>query len=46
MRYTKPVILAEGKSFMAECRPDNKPSGRPCSPSKPNGTRMNTNENT
>lgn len=37
MVYTKPVILAQGVTQMAECRPNSKPSGRPCNPPKPSG---------
>jgi len=35
--YKKPVILAQGKAQMAECRPNSKPSGRPCNPPRPSG---------
>ena len=37
MNYKKPIILAESKAFMAECRPNSKPSGRPCEPQRPSG---------
>lgn len=37
MVYTKPVILAQSTVQMAECRPNSKPSGRPCNPPKPGG---------
>ena len=32
MSYEKPVVLAESTVRMAECRPNSKPSGRPCNP--------------
>lgn len=37
MSYTKPEILAQSNVRMAECRPNSKPSGRPCNPPKPGG---------
>jgi hypothetical protein len=37
MAYTKPVILAQSTVRMAECRPNSKPSGRPCNPPRPGG---------
>ncbi len=37
MSYAKPKILAQSKELMAECRPNSKPSGRPCNPPKPSG---------
>lgn len=37
MIYTKPVVLVQGTEKMAECRPNSKPSGRPCTPPKPGG---------
>lgn len=37
MAYEKPVILAQSTVRMAECRPNSKPSGRPCNPPKPGG---------
>jgi len=37
MNYTKPEVLAQSTSRMAECRPNSKPSGRPCNPPKPSG---------
>jgi hypothetical protein len=37
MSYKKPKILAESTVMMAECRPNSKPSGRPCNPPKPGG---------
>lgn len=37
MAYQKPVILAQSKTHMAECRPNSKPSGRPCNPPRPSG---------
>lgn len=37
MSYKKPEILAQGTTQMAECRPNSKPSGRPCNPPKPGG---------
>lgn len=37
MAYEKPVILAQGTVQMAECRPNSKPSGRPCNPPGPGG---------
>ena len=37
MIYKKPEILAQSKEQMAECRPNNKPSGRPCNPPGPSG---------
>lgn len=35
MTYSKPAILAESTTRMAECRPNSKPSGRPCNPPGP-----------
>lgn len=37
MVYKKPVIIAQSKAQMAECRPNSKPSGRPCNPPGPSG---------
>jgi hypothetical protein len=37
MVYTKPEILAQSTKKMAECRPNSKPSGRPCKPPRPSG---------
>jgi hypothetical protein len=37
MVYTKPEVLAESKVWSADCRPNNKPSGRPCKPPGPSG---------
>jgi len=37
MIYTKPKILAQSTIQLAECRPNSKPSGRPCNPPKPGG---------
>lgn len=37
MRYEKPKVLAQGVVRMAECRPNSKPSGRPCNPPRPSG---------
>lgn len=37
MSYKKPEILAQSTRQMAECRPNSKPSGRPCNPPKPGG---------
>ena len=37
MSYTKPKILAQSTEQMADCRPNSKPSGRPCNPPKPRG---------
>lgn len=37
MKYEKPVIVAQSTVQMAECRPNSKPSGRPCNPPGPGG---------
>jgi hypothetical protein len=37
MVYKKPEVLAQSTVQMAECRPNSKPSGRPCKPPKPSG---------
>jgi hypothetical protein len=37
MAYTKPEILAQSTVQTAECRPNSKPSGRPCKPPGPSG---------
>ena len=37
MAYKKPEILAKSTVQMADCRPNSKPSGRPCNPPKPRG---------
>lgn len=37
MTYEKPVILAQSTVRMAQCRPNSKPSGRPCNPPAPGG---------
>ena len=37
MVYKKPVVLAQSTVRMAECRPDSKPSGRPCNKPGPGG---------
>ena len=36
-KYQPPVILAQNTIRMAECRPNSKPSGRPCNPPAPTG---------
>ena len=37
MNYAKPAVLAQSVTQMAECRPNSKPSGRPCNPPGPGG---------
>ena len=37
MVYKKPEVLAQSTVQMAECRPNTKPSGRPCNPPGPSG---------
>ncbi|GFM32428.1 hypothetical protein DSM101010T_07930 [Desulfovibrio subterraneus] len=37
MDYKKPEVLAQGAVQTAECRPNSKPSGRPCNPPGPGG---------
>jgi len=37
MSYKKPRILAQDTLQMAECHPNSKPSGRPCTPPGPGG---------
>lgn len=37
MVYKKPEILAKSTTQMAQCRPNSKPSGRPCNPPGPSG---------
>jgi hypothetical protein len=37
MIYTKPKILAQSNVQMADCRPNPRPSGRPCNPPGPRG---------
>lgn len=37
MKYQKPLIIAQSIVQMAECRPNSKPSGRPCNPPRPSG---------
>jgi len=37
MVYIKPEILAQSTVQMAECRPNSKPSGRPCDKPGPGG---------
>ena len=37
MTYETPAILAQSTELMAECRPNSKPSGRPCDPPRPGG---------
>lgn len=37
MEYKKPAVLAKSTVRMAECRPNSKPSGRPCNPPRPSG---------
>ena len=37
MIYTKPKILAQSTVQMADCRPNPRPSGRPCNPPGPRG---------
>jgi len=37
MIYKKPEILAQSTERMAQCRPNSKPSGRPCNPPGPSG---------
>lgn len=38
MVYKKPEILAESKVKMAQCRPNSRPSGRPCNPPGASGS--------
>lgn len=38
-KYKKPGIIAESKNTMAECRPSNKPQGRPCNMFSPGGVK-------
>lgn len=35
MSYSKPAVLAKSSAYKAECRPNSKPSGRPCNPPGP-----------
>jgi hypothetical protein len=35
--YKNPEVLASSTVLMAECRPNSKPSGRPCYPPTPGG---------
>lgn len=37
MSYSKPAVLAKSSAYKAECRPNSKPSGRPCNPPRPGG---------
>ena len=37
MVYEKPVVVAQSVVRMAECRPNSKPSGRPCNKPGPSG---------
>lgn len=37
MVYKKPEILAQSTVLMADCRPNSKPSGRPCNKPGPRG---------
>lgn len=37
MKYTKPMIIAQSTIRAAECRPNSKPSGRPCNQPGPSG---------
>ena len=37
MVYEKPVVIAQSVVRMAECRPNSKPSGRPCNKPGPSG---------
>ena len=37
MAYQKPVVVAQSTVQMAECRPNSKPSGRPCDKPGPSG---------
>jgi hypothetical protein len=37
MSYSKPTVLAKSSTYMAQCRPNSKPSGRPCNPPGPSG---------
>ena len=39
MAYSKPKIVAQSKDQMADCRPNSRPSGRPCNPPGPRGGR-------
>jgi len=39
MAYRKPTVIAESVVQMADCRPNSKPSGRPCNPPGPGGRR-------
>ena len=38
MPYKKPEVLAQDTKQMAECRPNSKPSGRPCNSPGPGGS--------
>lgn len=46
MKYQKPEIIASSTVQMADCRPNSKPSGRPCNPPSPNSAPRSKNENT
>lgn len=37
MNYEAPKIIAQSCVRMADCRPNSKPSGRPCNPPGPRG---------
>lgn len=37
MNYKKPEVLAQSTTQMADCRPNSRPSGRPCNPPGPRG---------
>ncbi len=37
MEYEKPSVVAQSNEFKADCRPNSKPSGRPCNPPRPTG---------
>lgn len=37
MAYQKPTVIAASIVQMADCRPNSKPSGRPCNPPGPGG---------
>lgn len=39
MNYRKPKVLAQSIVVSFECRPNSKPSGRPCNPPSPRGGR-------
>lgn len=44
MKYENPVILAQSNAKMSNCKPNDRPGGRPCNPPGPRGKNYEKNK--